>query len=104
MCETDVFRALADPTRRAVLERLLDGEKNATELREGLDISQPAVSQHVAILRDAGLIEQKRQGRQVRYRLAPDGLAPMVDWLTRYRAFWPTRVERLRTLLEEMER
>lgn len=103
MTETEVFRALADPTRRAVLERLLAGEKNATELREGLGISQPAVSQHVAVLREAGLIAEKKDGRHVRYRLAPQGLAPVFDWLARYHAYWPARVERLKTLLEEMD-
>ncbi|WP_309084484.1 metalloregulator ArsR/SmtB family transcription factor [Chelativorans sp.] len=103
MNESDIFRALADPTRRAVLERLIEGEKNATELREGLGISQPAVSQHVAVLRGAGLIAEKKQGREMRYRLAPEGLAPVFDWLHRYRAFWPARVERLRALLKEMD-
>lgn len=103
MNESDVFRALADPNRRAVLERLLDGEKNATELRAGLGISQPAVSQHVAVLREAGLIAQKKQGRHVRYSLAPEGLGPVLDWLTRYRAFWPQRVERLEALVKEMD-
>ncbi|WP_028035717.1 helix-turn-helix transcriptional regulator [Chelativorans sp. J32] len=103
MNESDVFRALADPTRRAVLERLLEGEKNATELREGLGISQPAVSQHVAVLRSAGLIAEKKHGRHVHYSLAPDGLAPVFDWLSRYRAYWPARVERLKTLLKEMD-
>jgi DNA-binding transcriptional ArsR family regulator len=104
MNEPDIFRALADPNRRAVLERLLEGEKNATELRNGLGISQPAVSQHVAVLRSAGLIAEKREGRHVRYSLAPGGLAPVFDWLGRYRAFWPARVERLKALLREMER
>lgn len=103
MTETEIFRALADPTRRAVLERLLAGEKNATELREGLGISQPAVSQHVAVLREAGLIAETKDGRHVRYRLAPEGLAPVFDWLARYRAYWPARVERLKKLLEEMD-
>jgi DNA-binding transcriptional ArsR family regulator len=103
MNETEVFRALADPTRRAVLERLLSGEKNATELREGLGISQPAVSQHVAVLRGAGLIAERKEGRQVRYRLASEGLAPVFDWLGRYRAYWPARVERLKELLKEMD-
>ncbi|MCT7375499.1 ArsR/SmtB family transcription factor [Chelativorans salis] len=103
MNESDVFRALADPNRRAVLERLLDGEKNATELRERLRISQPAVSQHVAVLRGAGLIAEKKEGRHVRYSLAPEGLTPVLDWLTRYRAFWPARVERLKALLKEMD-
>ncbi|WP_269929810.1 ArsR/SmtB family transcription factor [Aminobacter sp. HY435] len=103
MNELDVFRALSDPTRRAVLDRLLAGEKNATELREGLDISQPAVSQHIAILRSAGLISEARVGRRVNYSVNPDGLNPLFDWLTRYRAFWPDRVDRLKTLLKEID-
>ncbi|EKF17939.1 ArsR/SmtB family transcription factor [Nitratireductor pacificus] len=103
MTEPDIFRALADPTRRQMLERLSAGERNATELREGLAISQPAVSQHIAVLRGAGLIEERKTGRQMLYRIRPDGLAPVVDWLTRYRAFWPERIDRLKTLLKEMD-
>lgn len=103
MNESDVFRALSDPTRRAVFDRLLAGEKNATRLREGLEISQPAVSQHIAVLRSAGLINEERAGRHVNYSLNPDGLRPLFDWLTRYRAFWPDRVDRLKTLLKEMD-
>ncbi|MBY8915471.1 metalloregulator ArsR/SmtB family transcription factor [Nitratireductor rhodophyticola] len=103
MNEADIFKALADPTRRQMLERLSGGERNATELREGLAMSQPAVSQHIAVLRGAGLIEEEKSGRQMRYRIRPDGMAPVVDWLTRYRGFWPERVERLKTLLREMD-
>ncbi|MBX9461496.1 MAG: metalloregulator ArsR/SmtB family transcription factor [Aquamicrobium sp.] len=103
MNESDIFRALADPTRRAVFERLLGGEKNATELREGLAISQPAVSQHIAVLRGAGLVRETRAGRHINYSVDPEGLAPLFDWLARYRAFWPMRVERLKTLLKEMD-
>lgn len=103
MNESDVFRALADPTRRILMERLGEGACNATELRRGLAISQPAVSQHIAVLREAGLIAQERAGRHVTYRIDPDGLAPLVDWLTRYRGFWPDRVERLKALLKEMD-
>lgn len=103
MNEPDVFRALADPTRRLLLERLTDGERNATELRGGLDLSQPAVSQHIAVLRDAGLVAERRIGRNVMYRVDPRGLGPLVDWLTRYRAFWPQRIEKLKSLLKEMD-
>ncbi len=103
MTETDIFKALADPTRRHMLERLSAGERNATELREGLAMSQPAISQHLAVLRSAGLIEEEKSGRQMRYRIRPDGLAPVVDWLARYHAFWPERVDRLKTLLREMD-
>lgn len=103
MTESDVFRALADPTRRAVLERLLSGEKNATELRDGMGISQPAVSQHLAVLRSAGLVSEERAGRHVKYSVNADGLRPLIDWIARYRAFWPARVEKLKTLLKEMD-
>jgi DNA-binding transcriptional ArsR family regulator len=103
MNETEIFKALADPTRRAVFERLATGEMNATALREGLPISQPAMSQHLAVLRGAGLVAERREGRQVQYRLDPQGLKPLQDWMTRYRAFWPDRIEMLKQLLKEMD-
>ncbi len=103
MNESDIFRALADPTRRAMLDRLTTGDRNATELRDGLGVSQPAVSQHIAVLRSAGLVAEQRDGRHVRYRIDPDGMAPLFDWLARYRAFWPEKVGRLKTLLKEMD-
>jgi DNA-binding transcriptional ArsR family regulator len=103
MSEAEIFKALADPTRRAVFERLADGEKNATELRDGFSISQPAMSQHLAVLRSAGLIAEQRAGRHVHYRVDPEGLAQLDRWLDRYRRFWPERVEALRQLLKEMD-
>jgi DNA-binding transcriptional ArsR family regulator len=103
MNETEIFRALADPTRRAVYERLTGGEANATELRRGLPISQPAMSQHLAVLRQAGLVGERREGRHVQYRLNPDGLRPLQDWMLRYRVFWPQRIEALKQLLKEMD-
>ena len=103
MNESDVFKALADPTRRAVFERLAQGQRNATELRVGFSISQPAMSQHLAVLRGAGLIRETRAGRHVNYAVDPEGLAPLRDWLTRYAAFWPERIDRLGTLLKEMD-
>ena len=74
MMETDIFKALADPTRRAVFEKLADGRKNASALREGMAISQPAISQHLAVLRAAGLVREQRQGRFVNYEVDPDGI------------------------------
>lgn len=103
MDSTEVFRALADPTRRAVFESLAAGEKNATELRAGFAVSQPAISQHIAVLRGAGLIRERRDGRHINYSVDPDGLLPLLDWIACYRAFWPARVERLRQLLKEMD-
>jgi DNA-binding transcriptional ArsR family regulator len=103
MSETEIFRVLADPTRRAVLERLAGAEMTATELREGFAISQPAMSQHLAVLRGAGLINERRAGRYAHYRVDPDGMAPLHAWLARYRAFWPTQVDALKDLLKEMD-
>ncbi|HEY4199500.1 MAG TPA: metalloregulator ArsR/SmtB family transcription factor [Devosiaceae bacterium] len=103
MNQTEIFRALADPTRLAVFEKLAEGTRNATQLREGFAISQPAMSQHLAVLRGAGLITEERQGRQVHYSVRAEGLVPLTDWLARYRAFWPQRVEQLKLLLKEMD-
>lgn len=103
MNETEIFRALADPTRRAVFERLASGEQNATQLREGFAISQPAMSQHLSVLRAAGLVDERREGRHVNYRVRAEGLAPLADWMGRYRAFWPGRIDKLKDLLKEMD-
>ena len=103
MIENDVFRALADPTRRAIFDRLAAGAMNASALRQGLDISQPAMSQHLAVLRDAGLIRQERDGRFVNYEVDPNGLALIAAWLAKYRAYWPARIEALKVLLKDMD-
>ena len=103
MVESEIFRALGDPTRRAVYERLTSGERSVSELTDGLPISQPAVSQHLAALKAAGLVAERREGRKTYYRIEPEGLSPLIDWLGRYRAFWPTRIERLKRILKEMD-
>ena len=103
MSETDIFKALADPTRRSVLEQLASAEMTATQLREGFAISQPAMSQHIAVLRGAGLISERREGRFAHYRVAPEGMAPLHEWLAKYRAFWPSRIDNLKDLLKEMD-
>ena len=94
--ESDIFRALADPTRRGVFEKLAVGGMNASELREGMAISQPAMSQHLAVLRSAGLVRERRDGRFVNYEVDPEGLARIGQWLARYRAYWPRRVDDLK--------
>ena len=101
--EDTVFRALADPSRRAIFERLTLGEAPVKDLTARFDISQPAVSQHLATLRIAGLVSERRQGRLVYYRVEPDGLRPLIDWIAQYQAFWRERLDRLRALLKEMD-
>jgi DNA-binding transcriptional ArsR family regulator len=98
-----IFRALADPTRRAVYERLAAGEMNVTELKAGFSVSQPAISQHLAALRNGGLVSQRKDGRHVYYRAKPAGMNPLINWLSHYQAFWKARIPRLRSLLEEMK-
>ena len=103
MTPADLFRALADPTRRAVFERLATGELTVSELKAGFEVSQPAISQHLAALRGAGLVEERRQGRHAYYRARPEGLAPLTDWVERYRTFWPERIAALKDVLKGMD-
>jgi DNA-binding transcriptional ArsR family regulator len=98
-----IFRALADPSRRAIYERLSKGEVAVKDLTARFDISQPAVSQHLGTLRKAGLVAERRDGRLVYYRVVPAGLRPLVDWLAHYQAFWPTHLDKLQALLKEMD-
>ena len=100
---TGVFRALADPTRRAVFERLVGCEMTVSDLTSGFSVSQPAISQHLAALRGVGLVTERRAGRFAYYRAEPQALAPLVDWIVRYRAFWPERIERLKDVLKGMD-
>jgi DNA-binding transcriptional ArsR family regulator len=101
--EDKVFQALADPSRRKIFEQLTRGELAVKDLTERFDISQPAVSQHLAALKDAGLVDGRREGRNVYYRVEPNGLKPLIDWITHYRAFWTDRMDRLEKLLNRME-
>lgn len=102
--EQALFRALGDPTRRAVYERLAAGEMNVAGLTAVLDVTQPAVSQHLAALKGAGLVSERREGRRTYYRAKPAGLTPLMDWMARTGAFWPERVGRLKDLLKRMDR
>ena len=104
MTHADLFRTLADPTRRAVFERLAGSEMTVSELKAGFEVSQPAISQHLSALRGAGLVEERRQGRNAYYRARLEGLAPLTDWVERYRAFWPQRIEALKGVLKGMDR
>ncbi len=101
--EADLFRTLADPTRRAVFERLGEGEMSVSDLHSGFSVSQPAISQHLAALKAAGLVSERRAGRNAFYRLRPEGLAPLAGWVDRYRTFWPERIGKLKELLKDMD-
>ena len=90
--EDKIFQALADPSRRAILESLTRGETAVKDLTARFDISQPAVSQHLATLKDAGLVNGRREGRCVYYRVEPRGMKPLIDWIAHYRAFWTEHV------------
>ena len=103
MVETEIFRALADPTRRAVFERVAAREMSVSELKSHFVVSQPAISQHLAMLKEAGLVSERRQGRFAYYRAEPTGIAPLLSWVERYRAFWPERIEKLKDVLKGME-
>ena len=98
-----IFQALADPSRRAIFESLTRGEATVKDLTARFEISQPAVSQHLAALKDAGLVNGRRDGRCVYYRVAPRGINPLIKWIVHYRAFWLERVDRLSALLEKMD-
>lgn len=100
---TRVFQALADPSRLAIFESLARGEAPVKELTARLSITQPAVSQHLRKLEAAGLVRARREGRHVYYRVDPEGLRPLIDWLAHHRAFWTERLARLEKLLEEMD-
>ncbi len=98
-----VMRTLADPTRRAVFERVGEGEMSVSDLHSGFSVSQPAISQHLAALKAAGLVSERRAGRNAFYRLRPEGLAPLAGWVDRYRTFWPERIGKLKELLKDMD-
>ena len=100
----NLFKALADPTRRALLERLLrEGELNVRALTEQAGVSQPAVSKHLGVLKQAGLVQERPEGRTVHYRAEPKGLAPLMDWMRFYAVFWDERMDRLEMLLNRMD-
>jgi len=98
-----IFHALADPSRRAIFESLTRGEAAVKDLTARFDISQPAVSQHLAMLKAAGLVNGRREGRNVYYRVEPNGIRPLVDWIAYYRAFWTEKIDRLEQLLKDMD-
>ncbi len=97
----DVFHAISDPTRRRILDLLGEGDRTVSEIARPFRISQPGVSQHLRVLRDANLVRQKRIGRFRRYRLHAPALREVYDWVGHYDRFWD---EKLKTLGKYMEK
>ena len=101
---TTVMRTLADPTRRAVFDRIVASEEiTVVELTRGSGVTQGAISQHLKSLKQAGLVAERPEGRNVYYRAQPEGLEPLVDWMSHYGVFWRDRFTNLRTLLKEID-
>jgi DNA-binding transcriptional ArsR family regulator len=99
-----LFRALADPTRRALFERLCrKGEQTVGGLTARAGISQPAVSKHLAVLKQAGLIRDRHAGRQTYYSAQLGALAPLIDWTSEMAGFWQSRFDHLEDLLKRMD-
>jgi DNA-binding transcriptional ArsR family regulator len=97
-----LFFALSDGTRRALLARLLESDATAGTLAAGFDVSRPAVSQHLRVLRSAELVVEERQGRERVYTLMPQKLRIIGEWLDAYRVFWPARLHDLKDFVESM--
>jgi len=99
-----IFRTLADPTRRAIFERLCrDGDQTVGALTAEAGISQPAVSKHLGVLKRAGLVRDRHQGRQTHYSAESAALAPLTDWARQMTAFWQGRFDQLEDLLKRMD-
>jgi DNA-binding transcriptional ArsR family regulator len=99
-----LFRTLADPTRRALFERLCrEGEQTVGALTAEAGVSQPAVSKHLAMLKQAGLVRDRHQGRQTHYSADLSALTPLVDWTTEMAGFWNKRFDALEDLLRRMD-
>lgn len=99
-----LFRSLADPTRRALFERLCrEGEQTVGALTAQAGVSQPAVSKHLGVLKQAGLVRDRHEGRQTHYSARLDALAPLVDWTREMAGFWQSRFDDLEDLLKRMD-
>jgi DNA-binding transcriptional ArsR family regulator len=100
----NLFKALSDPTRRAIFEHLSrDGEQTVHSLTDRAGVSQPAVSKHLGVLKHATLVRDRREGRETHYSVQPHALAPLIDWISLYGAFWRKRFDRLESLLKRMD-
>jgi len=99
-----LFRTLADPTRRAIFERLCrNGEQTVGALTARAGISQPAVSKHLRVLKQAGLVHDRHEGRQTQYSAQASALGPLIDWTSQMTGFWRNRFDHLEDLLKRMD-
>jgi DNA-binding transcriptional ArsR family regulator len=101
LAHSDVFRAIADPTRRAILDRLRAGPTAVNDLAEDFSQSRPAISKHLRVLREANLVSETRSGRERLYELRPAPLRKIAGWIEGYRVFWQTNLTQLKRYLEE---
>jgi DNA-binding transcriptional ArsR family regulator len=99
-----IFKSLADPTRRAIFERLCrKGEQTVWMLTEESGVSQPAISKHLVVLKSAGLVRDRHQGRETHYSAKPQALTPLIDWTSQMTGFWQSRFDQLEDLLKRMD-
>ncbi|HSU39864.1 MAG TPA: metalloregulator ArsR/SmtB family transcription factor [Polyangiaceae bacterium] len=98
---SDVFRAIADPTRRAILDRLRAGPAPVNALASDFEQTRPAISKHLRVLREASLVTERRVGRERLYELKPRPLQQVAGWVEGYRAFWQVSLNNLKRYLEE---
>jgi DNA-binding transcriptional ArsR family regulator len=98
---SDAFRAISDPTRRAILDRLRSGPVAVNGLAASFHQSRPAISKHLKVLRDAALVAEEKQGRERLYRLRPESLRDVAEWIEGYRRFWQTSLDNLKRYLED---
>ena len=99
--EPDVFGAISHPARRRMLDLLIEADRSVNAIAGHFEMSRPAVSQHLRILLDAGLVTEQRHGRERRYHLVPERLGPVREWIAHYERFWDDRLQRLQKLLSK---
>ncbi len=100
---TDAFNAVAEPRRRQILDLLADGERSVNDLVESMGIIQPLVSKHLRVLREVGVVDVREDGRQRLYRLNPQALKPIHDWVKPYENMWSERFNLMDVVLEELQ-
>ena len=101
LAHADVFQAVSDPTRRAILDRLRAGAAPVNDLARGFRVSRPAISKHLRVLRTARLVRENRVGRERIYELEPDRIREVAEWAEEYRVFWQRNITRLKRHLEK---